>query len=432
MSNALSIAAVTAVLKDLLDNALIDHSVNTAVSGAVTVSAIAPDLIPTANSDPPRLNLYLYQVTPNQGWRNVGLPSHSDNGRRLTNPPLALDLHYMLTAYASADFQAEILLGYAMQRLHEVPVLTREAIRTTLAAVSPVDGSILPPAVGTLAASELAEQVELVKITPESMGGEEISKLWTAFQASYRPSAAYRASVVLIESRQPARTPLPVLTRGPRDLITGRETGIPALPSLTPPYPTLAEVLPPNQQPSAYLGETVRLVGHHLSGTGVTVVFEHPRLSTPLQVAPATSSSTEITAPLQLVPATDPANWPAGIYTVHVALTQNGTDRTTNRLPLALAPRIDSITAGTAGTTTTFTVTTAPEVRPQQTASLVVGNREVFAEDHPAQTNTLTFEMEDVAAGTYYVRLRVDGVESILIDRTTSPPTFLASQQVTV
>ena len=31
----------------------------------------------------------------------------------LKNPPLALDLHYLLTAYASEDRQAEALLGYA-------------------------------------------------------------------------------------------------------------------------------------------------------------------------------------------------------------------------------------------------------------------------------------------------------------------------------
>ena len=69
MSNALGIAAVTAVLRDLLNNGLIDASV-----GDVTVSAQAPDRIETDNGDLTQLNLFLYQVTPNQGWRNVGLP----------------------------------------------------------------------------------------------------------------------------------------------------------------------------------------------------------------------------------------------------------------------------------------------------------------------------------------------------------------------
>src|SRR5262249_26570078 len=42
---------------------------------------------------------------------------------------------------------------------------------------------------------------------------EEISRLWTAFQARYRPTAVYQISVVLIESGRSVRTPLPVRSR---------------------------------------------------------------------------------------------------------------------------------------------------------------------------------------------------------------------------
>ena len=101
-------------------------------------------------------------------------------------------------------------------------------------------------------------------------------------------------------------------------------------------------------------------------------------------------------------------------------------------LPLALSPRIDNIAAATNGTTTTFTVQTTPEVRPAQRAALLVGERELAADAHPAQTDTLSFQAKDVAAGTYLIRLRVDGVESILVDRSSTPPGFVPSQQVTV
>ena len=38
----------------------------------VNVSAVAPDTIDLDGADePPRLNLFLYQVTPNPGWRNA-------------------------------------------------------------------------------------------------------------------------------------------------------------------------------------------------------------------------------------------------------------------------------------------------------------------------------------------------------------------------
>ena len=129
----------------------------------------------------PRLNLFLYQVTPNAAWRNVDLPSRDANGRRVSNPPLALDLHYLLTAYGVADLQAEVLLGYGMQLLHENPVLSREAIRTALNP-SPVSGALLPSVYQALRSADLAEQVELLKITPSAMntGGDVASVVGAA------------------------------------------------------------------------------------------------------------------------------------------------------------------------------------------------------------------------------------------------------------
>ena len=104
------------------------------LGSSVTVSVLAPDrVVPPSASEASQINLFLYLVTPNPGWRNEQLPSRDASGRqRLTNPPLALDLHYLLSVYSGGDLHAEILLGYAMQLLHEMPVLTRDAIRTAL------------------------------------------------------------------------------------------------------------------------------------------------------------------------------------------------------------------------------------------------------------------------------------------------------------
>ena len=98
-----------------------------------------------------------------------------------------------------------------MHLLHERPVLDRAAIRRALDP-SPLDVSMLPPAFQALVASDLADQAELLKITPSPMTIDEMSKLWSALQSHYRPSAAYQVSVVLIEGRRPARSPLPVLS----------------------------------------------------------------------------------------------------------------------------------------------------------------------------------------------------------------------------
>lgn len=428
MSSALAIASVTAVLREFLHDAFVDHNLS-AIVATDNVTAVAPDQIPLGNGEAGRLNLYLYGVTPNGGWRNAGLPSRGGDGARLTNPALALNLHYLITAYAAEDLHAEVLLGHAMQRLHEVPVLERDTIRALLQ-----QPTILA---GRLADSGLADQVEQVKVTPESMSTEEISKLWAAFQASYRPSAAYRATVVLIEAEEPVQTPLPVLTRGPRDLVTGAERGPVAVPGLVPPYPTLTDLRPPDDQFAAQLGETVTLLGHHLDGIGHAIVFAHTLIDTPHEVVPDTVGAGEITV---TIPDTAPGDWPAGLYTVHVALTRDGAKRTTNAVPLILAPTIalDPVTGTVdvdvvvAGGSTTFTVPVAPQLWPEQQAVLIVGQREVSSEDHPVQTDTLTFVIEGLAPGTYFIRLRVDGAESVLIDRSVSPPEFFTSQQVEV
>src|SRR5829696_8745559 len=130
MSSFLAIGAVTAMLKNLLEEGLVQRTLSDKLGGEPSVDAVAPDLMLEKLKDKKaRLNLFHYQATPNAGWRNVGLPSLNGQGERVSNPPLAVDLRYLLTAYSKQTFGAEILLGYAMQVLHETPVLTRQIIR---------------------------------------------------------------------------------------------------------------------------------------------------------------------------------------------------------------------------------------------------------------------------------------------------------------
>ena len=59
---------------------------------------------------------------------------------------------------------------------------------------------------GALPESDLDQQVERVRITPQPMSVEEMSKLWTTFQTQYRMSAAYQASR-RADREQPADPP---------------------------------------------------------------------------------------------------------------------------------------------------------------------------------------------------------------------------------
>jgi len=431
MSNALAIASVTAVLKDLLDNAVIDHSLSTLVGDRVTITALPPDRIRAGENEIVQLNLFLYNIAPNPGWRNVGLPSRNNEGQRLTNPPLAIDLYYLLSAYGREDFDSEILLGYAMQTLHEMPVLTRDAIRKALEPVSPVDGSSLPEGMKDLSASDLAEQVEMIKIAPHTISTEEISKLWSAFQANYRPSVAYHVSVVLIESKYQTLSPLPVLSRGHPDTTTGRDEGVITQPDLLPPFPTIQDVKPPDQQPSIRMGERLVVSGHHLDGDQVAVLLTHVRSSNTLEL-PASSGATS--TEFQVDIPEDPDNWQTGIYSISGVIRHTDQpDRTTNELSIALAPLINSISLSVTEGTVELTVTCSPKLWKNQIVTLVVGDREIAAEPViPDKTDTLIFRSDSLLSGPQWVRLRVDGIESILINRSGPAPVFNSTDQVVI
>lgn len=439
MSSALAIASVTYVLKDLLNDGLINHNVSAATGGLVMVTALPPDLLLEATADKgSKLNLFMYRATPNQGWRNASLPSRDSSGNRTSNPPLALDLHYLLTALAAEELHAEILLGYGMLLLHEHPVLTRSAIETALNAAS-VSGSGLPDRLRSLAASGLAEQIEQVKITPQPMSSDEMSKLWSAFQSKYRPTAAYQVSVVLLESTLPARAPLPVLRRGrPEEFAGGEGIGVAAnlLKPLTP-TPTITGITCPDQQQSACLGDAIVLGGFNLDGSDVVVSFESRWGNN--EVAIGNVSGT-LTVP---IPADKPEEWAAGVHGVSALIRRPGKGfcEATNKVPFTLAPGI-TLPPDTKSCVPNderadlfdleITIRSAPHLWPGQRVSLFLNDTEALAEPFIAQTDRARFVFTALPPGDYLVRMRVDGVDSHFIDYAQKPPAFFAGTKVTI
>jgi hypothetical protein len=435
MSNALAIASVTAVLRDLLNNGLIDHDVSASL-GNVTVSSLSPDRIDiTSQNQQSRLNLFLYQVTPNAAWRNVGLPSRNSDGERLTNPPLALNLHYLLTAYGALELHAEILLGYGMQLFHETPVLTRSAIRTALAPPSPVGaGGNLPAQLRALFTSELSEQVEQIKIVPETPNTEEISRLWSAFGAPYRPTAAYQASVVLIESKQTTKSTLPVRARN-LYVVPFNQPVIDQVTSQVNPGDPIALNQP------IVVGRNLVLLGHGLRGDDTVVNVGG------IEVTPtdANLTDTQIIVPL-------PPGLQAGLQGVQVVQRQlMGTPPVPHRgvesnlAAFVLRPTIDppaSIVfvagAGPAPISGTVTISVNPPIGNQQRVVLLLNEfvpvtsppQNVRAAAYsfiapsrtplsppsgaPGTSQTIAIPISGVKAGTYLVRIQIDGAESML------------------
>lgn len=294
MANALAIAAVSSVLKDLLTDGIIDAQ----LSGDVTVKVGPPPSNGIATSGAgakSQLNLFLYQVTPNLNWRNQCLPSRNSQGARLNKSPIALDLRYLLTAYGIAQFDAEVLLGYAVQLLHEHPILSRDAIRTTFSAgAAGVNSGILPSRYQSLAASGLADQSELIKITPEYLDTEAMSRLWSSLQAKYHTSMAYHVSVVLIEREEEIAAGPPV--RKPQVSVQPIQK------------PVIARVAPQR----LVAGEKLTLVGHSLLGVeGTQVVFN--------DLAPETLSAANGSVVTdQKIEVTVPGTLPEGPNTVQI------------------------------------------------------------------------------------------------------------------
>jgi hypothetical protein len=436
MSDALAIATITQVLMGMLKDIPVHYDINTLLNADVSVSALAPNRIVSNDEEIPRINLFLYRVVPNPGWCNRDLPSRDSSGGRTSNPPLALDLFYLMSVYGKKDLDSDILLGCAAQVLYETPVLTRKSILKYLQAN--------PLATSSLDGKKLADQIEQVKISPVALSTEETSKLWTAFQAPCRSAIAYQVSVVLIDSSNPARSNLPVLSRGKLDIINDIDDGVHIQPGVPFPCPTLTAMKYPDNQPSAKPGGTVVLYGYDLGGGTLSVECRHRRSDTVLKPAIlGTPTDTEISFQVPDIPF-DPAAdlpWPAGYYAVQVTITKGTRTQTTNTLQMAVAPVTKNIpgpnpAASRAGTKLQVSLTCSPPVLPSQDASIIVGDRELFTDIRHASAETLLFKgtvtADELPPGAYYYRIRIDGVESQLTSRKERIPRFDENQKVTI
>ncbi len=294
MSNALAIAATTAALRNLL---LTQIPALDADLSDLEVTTQPPDAA-RKNVTKAQLNLFLYQTVVNGGWRNLDMPRQVRPGET-ASPPLALNLHYLITAYGRGESDNDAVnhrvLGSAMSVLHDHPALGRDEISTALPG------------------NDLGEQLERLKISPLPMPLEEVSKLWMVFQTQYRISAAYEVTVLLIDSRTPTKSPLPVLQRGEDDRGVAMVAGL---------APRLSGVRPPNSQPAARLGEEIVVGGEQLTAADAAVRFTTPRLPEPIELAPGTGGTpTEL--PVHLPDKTEDAlalaRWVPGFYTVALA-----------------------------------------------------------------------------------------------------------------
>lgn len=185
------------------------------------------------------------------------------------------------------------------------------------------------------------------------------------------------------------------------------------------------------------------IAGRNLGGEVVTVRFDHARLAVTKTIVVPFIDRSAIESKVTLVDnAAAQAEWAAGLYAVTVVVENGGVERTTNQLALSFAPKIANIeppnpVARDISGNVALTITCGPQVRPTQRAMLLIADREVAAQAHPTETDTLEFILENAPVVTGAIaRLRIDGVDSLPFTRQAIPPPprlmFDNNQKVTI
>ncbi|HHM04192.1 MAG TPA: DUF4255 domain-containing protein [Gammaproteobacteria bacterium] len=420
MSNDLAIATVTATLMEWVRPALEDD-----LDGA-GVAAVRPDQIDSLEGA--GVNFFLYQTIPNPAYRNDDLPTRRADGNVVRRPQAALDLHYLLTFYGSdLSLEPQRAMGSVVRTLHARPVFSRQAIETTIGSAT----------YSYLAGSDLAEQIERVKITPITLNLEELSKLWTMFvQTAYRLSMAYVAKLVLIEAD--AETPQPTLPVRRRNIYV-RPFRDPCLEKVA------AATPPPDQITSA---STLVFSGRHLRGE-VTRVRLGEAEYTPTRPH---LSDTRITIDLA-TEAPSRGSLRAGVQGAQVihrlmmgtpGFEHEGIE--SNVVAVALRPRIRETggvydiqvsplqTDSEGNSFRTVTLRVRPDVGRRQRVVLLLNEYGVDAapeayripaEPRAADGDTLTFVISPDISGEFLFRVQVDGAQSpLVLDENEASPTY--------
>lgn len=400
MSNQLAIATVTVALRE---------TVRAAIQKDGTISSVSVRTVRPQNPPPapegPGLFIYLYQAMPNAALRSMDLPTRRGDGSAVQRPQLALNLYYLFSFFGDEATQVpQRLLGIVMRTLHSQPVITRAMMQAAMQEQY-------------LAASGLENAVERVRLTPITLNLEDLSKLWSVYiQSPYLLSAAYEASVVLIEGVVTPEPSLPVRVSGLYNVLLQH----PRIDSVEP----LAGAAEP-----LTVGSLVRIRGSSLKGkiTRVRLGDEEGE--------PSLASDSELAVALAEPPFAA-GSLRAGIVPVRV-VHYEAIGEEARLLPTAesnagamvFRPRFldpPSVTGAPA-----VHVQVTPVVGPGQKVSLqmlpVPSGRSlnVDAPERSSDTSTLDIPIAGVPAGTYLVRLRVDGADSILeSDDNPASPTY--------
>jgi hypothetical protein len=147
------------------------------------------------------ITLYLYRVAVNGSRRNMA-PVVTPKGKRF-RPPIPLDLHYMMSAWAKTAVKQQRLLGWAIRTLADKPIF---------------EASVLNHYGPETDIFKVNETVELIL---DQLTLQDLNNLWGATKVTPQLSVNYVARMVPIES---------TLEIDDAPLVQGRDLGAGPLP----------------------------------------------------------------------------------------------------------------------------------------------------------------------------------------------------------
>lgn len=385
MSTPAALSLVTDTLKAALEAA------------ELTVSTKPPD-VAAKDPTPGSVNLFLYQTAVDSAWRNQDIPRPAGCGQP-GRPLLPLNLYYLITAYGSddGDQTAHESLGDAMLALHDRPIIP----------VKEGDHGWRQP--------------DPIRVTPQPLTLDEMSKLWSAFQTAYRLSAAYEVGPVLIESTFADAAPLPVRRLGEADRGWDATTQFP---------PVVERIELPNPtRPGLLDGDEFTVVGRDLLGPGELSIGLDP-VNRNLSTTAAIARPTVVSRSPNRIRCTISEN-PAGVYLVsvrHSTRNAGSAPRVTssNAVPIAVLPIV--FPPASPLQITAVTISGQPKYRvildcepvplPGQRGEILVGGQAFPATVARAgAASEFTWPQQPIVprpGEKLYVRLRIDGVESLI------------------
>lgn len=139
------------------------------------------------------VTVYLYRVAINTARRSLP-PTTAPDGQRY-RAPLPVDIYYLVTPWAKSAAKQQRLLGWAMRKLQDVPILPASLLNHYV----PEDDTF--------------RRQETVELFCETLGLQDMTNILDSIDLDEQLSVVYCARMILLESEVPLAEGPPVQTR---------------------------------------------------------------------------------------------------------------------------------------------------------------------------------------------------------------------------